>query len=284
MNCEEICNGNLNKVFKMNLNDKSYIIRISKFDNTFETEILKILEKNHMNTPRVKASFVFEKNFSMICDYIEGKNPDIFDESFYKNLSLELKKLHNIKVPINMKNVNFESLEKLKTYYKVSINSKYLKEDLNLVDRLFNEVNNHLNLDILPKCIVHSDIKKENIIVSNDDVHLIDFGNCYIGNRFIDIIRILMWFFIKDDNYDVDKMKIIIENYFDVNSKMTNLEKNNLKLLLKFCLLYNLLKDIYLFEKRILKKDYIETNSLKWLEILNDERKLEIVLGVLKNA
>ena len=101
-----------------------------------------------MNTPRVKASFVFEKNFSMICDYIEGKNPDIFDESFYKNLSLELKKLHNIKVPINMKNVNFESLEKLKTYYKVSINSKYLKEDLNLVELLKTSIGQNIILAI----------------------------------------------------------------------------------------------------------------------------------------
>ena len=284
MSLEEISNGNLNKVFKLNFENKNYIIRISEFNNNFETKVLKALEKYDMNTPKIKAGFIFENKFVMICDYIKGIHPDIYDELFYKNLSDKMKKLHNIKLSLDIENVNFESLEKLKEYYEASIVSKYLKHNLNIVERVFKEVSSNLELNKLPKCLIHSDLKRENIIVDNNEVYLIDFGNCYIGNRLIDIIRVLMWFFIKNDNYDICKMKIVVKNYFDVNNKMTTIEKNNLELLFKFCLLYNLLKDIYLFEKELLTNEYIETSSLKWLEPLKDEKKLETVLGVLRNA
>ena len=132
--------------------------------------------------------------------------------------------------------------------------------------------------------IIHSDIKSENIIVNDKGVYLIDFGNAYIGNRLIDIIRIIMWFFIRYDNYDLEKIQEVIDMYFDDNDGLTDEELYSIDELLEFCLLYNLLKDIYLFENNVLKKEYIESCSLKWLEALKNSKNLENIMEVLKNA
>ena len=72
---KKIKNGNLNSVFKLKLGKYLYTIRASDFDNRFESEVLKILEKYNINAPRIKTHFLFNKKYVMICNYIFGRNP-----------------------------------------------------------------------------------------------------------------------------------------------------------------------------------------------------------------
>lgn len=284
MKIEEINNGNLNKVYILYFDSKKYIMRVSQFNNDFECSVLNYLKESDLHIPVINTNFIFKDKYIMIYKYIEGSNPTNFNELFFKKLIYQLKKLHDVDVNLVNENTNYESLNKLEYYYNLSINSEYLKNDSKFISDLFISIKNNLKLEKLPQCIIHSDIKKENIIINKNGVYLIDFGNCYVGSRMIDIIRIFMWFFIKDENYDFDKMKMIIQSYFDIDNKITDVEIFNLELLLKFCLIYNLLKDISLFEKNMLKKEYIEKSSLKWLKALKDKKNLAKVLGVLKNA
>jgi len=155
-------------------------------------------------------------------------------------------------------------------------------KDLDYITEIYAEVSK-LNLDKFDKCLIHSDVKKENIIQNNEKLFLIDFGNCYIGSRLIDIIRVIMWFFIKDENYDYNKIKVFIDTYFKDNN-LTVIERENINDLIQYCLLYNLLKDISLNEDKILVFEYIENNSLKWLNALKDREKILKIGELIKNA
>lgn len=285
MDLEKINNGNMNDVYILKNKNHKYIIRSSEFDNSFECKILNHLEKYNFDCPRLISKFTLDSDNIMILKYIEGDNPNNFDKSFFKNLALLLKKLHSIPFDYKVQEYkeNEESLNKLYQYYCIAIKSKYLANDLNYINNIFNEIKN-LNLDYFSKCIIHSDVKRENIITNNDKIYLIDFGNVYIGNRLIDIIRVIMWFFIKYKNYDIEKIKYFILNYFNNNIKLNQLEKNNIELLIKYCILYNLLKDIYLLENKVLKSNYIENNSLNWLEALKNKEKILKIEEVIKNA
>lgn len=285
MKIKEIKNGNLNSVYKLKLKHKYYVIRLSDFDNNFESLVLKILESKQVNAPHIKTNFMFQNKYVMIYDYIDGKNPTKFNEIFFKRLMEEVKKLHCIDIKnINSNNDNGESIKRLEDYYAVSIKSEYLSHNRKFLTQLLKEIKQNLNLNILPKVLIHSDIKRENVLVDNQKLYLIDFGNCYVGNRLVDIIRILMWFFIKDDNYDLVKMNIVLNAYFDSNNKITKIEKENLAILLRFCLLYNLLKDLYLYENKLVDKKYIEKNSLKWLDALKNKKSLSTIVGVFDNV
>lgn len=278
-------NSNINNVYKISFENRDYVLRISNYDNSFESAILKRLKTENINCPNIIETFSTDNKYVMICDYINGQCSEEIDMLTMKNLISEVKKLHNVKFEYEKnENVNCESIDKLKEYYNVAIKSKYLNEDKDFISNCIKRVDDKLKLDTLSTNIVHSDIKSENIIVNDSDVYLIDFGNAYIGNRLIDIIRIIMWFFIRYDNYDLEKIREVINMYFNENYKLTAEELENIDELLEFCLLYNLLKDIYLFENNVLKKEYIESCSLKWLEALKNNEELENILEVFKNV
>ena len=281
----EIKNGNLNNVFKLETTNKDYIIRFSNFDNKFESVILKILEKYKINAPRLKTRFIIDGKYIMICDYINGDNPINYDFNFFQKLIIEIKKLHNIEINnLLIKNDNFESFDKLKEYYNVSINSKFLIRECDFINDIMSLILRNLKLDILPQSLIHSDIKRENLLIDEEKVYLIDFGNCYFGSRLIEIIRLYMWFFIRENNYDINMMKKIKNLYFDENNPITKIEIENIELLLIFCLLYNLLKDIYLYEIKLLPEKYILKNSLKWLEVLKNKEELSKIMEVFNDA
>jgi len=285
MKISKINNGNMNNVFILELDDNKYIIRMSEFDNDFECKILKLLEEHNIDSPRLLTNFKLGSRNIIICKYIEGENPTIYNELFFEKLANSLRKLHSIQCkyePTEYAN-NEETLNKLKEYYNLSITSKYLKDETKFINKKYKEIEK-LNLKSLPKNIIHSDIKKENLLVHDNEVFLIDFGNVYVGNRLIDLIRVIMWFFIKNNNYDFDSIEKFVLQYFKENSNLLEIEKSNVTILIKYCILYNLLKDVYLYENNILNSNYIENNSLIWLDALKNEKRLIKIGEAFKNA
>ena len=284
MKIKEIKNGNMNKVYLLNTEEDKYIIRTSDFDNSFECKVLKLLEKYNFNCPKVITNFKLSSKNIMIYKYLEGDNPKVYDDLFFKNMAKLLNKLHEVDYKNLYKDslTNEENLEKLNEYYTGAIKSKYLKEDKDFITKLYEKV---IKIDFtkLDKCIIHSDIKRENMIQNDNKLYLIDFGNCYIGTRLIDVIRVIMWFFVKNENYDYKQMSLFVHSYF--SDKEPNKEEIEIiDELLIFCILYNLLKDIYLNGKGILKANYIENNSLKWLTALKDQDKILKIGEVIKNV
>ena len=175
-----------------------------------------------------------------------------------------------------------ENIEKLKDYFNVSKNSEYLKAYKSYFSVMINLFST-IQFNKLGYSLIHSDIKKTNMLVNGIDVYLIDFGNCYLGSRIIEIVRIIMWLFLKDGLYDFDKISFFVKKYFEDN-QITEDEEENLSLLIRFCLSYNVIKDVYLYENRQLDKQYIELNDLKWIEILKNEQLLNKIEEVIKNV
>lgn len=281
----KINNGNINDVFIIKIQKSKYIMRASDFNNDFECKILKLLIQNNINAPNILTKFKLHKKNIMIYKYIEGEQPQRIDKDFLKLLSKEIIKLHNVKQQFKKKEYqdNEESILKLNQYYNIAIKSKYLESDVSLIKKLYKEVKN-INFEKLPTCIIHSDLKEENILINKNKIYLIDFGNTYIGNRLIDLIRVIMWFFIKKDNWDIEMIKFFISYYFKNSIQILPIEKENISLLIKYCILYNLLKDLYLYENSKLGTEYIEKNSLIWLETLKNKSKLTQIEEVFKNA
>jgi len=274
----------MNKIYLVEIEDKKYIVRTSDFNNEFECKVLELLKGTNFNCPQIITHFELNGKYIMLYEYLEGDNPKTFDDNFFIGLAEQLKKLHSIDAKYQKEEYisNEENLEKLKSYYEKALKSSYLKDNIEFVKILYNEIQN-INLEVFKKCIVHSDLKKENMIQNESDLFLIDFGNCYYGNRLIDVIRIIMWFFIKEHNYDYRKIKVFITNYL-CNNPLTEEEKKNIDLLIEYCILYNLLKDISLNEDGILTNYYIENNSLNWLDELKEKEKIMRIGELFKNA
>lgn len=269
MNIKKISNGNINNVFYVSDDDKQFIIRISKGNNSFEKSVLELLNDDVYLGPKIIYQFNCNNNFIMICDYIKGKNPAKLNKNIVKGLADNLIQLHNVNIKklTNDSNMPTESITQLKYYFNC-INKTLKNEDrLFLTDKI--KKIEKLDMNCFPQSLIHSDIKRENILVDKEKIYLIDFGNCYIGPRIIDIIRVAMWFFIRDKN-NLKYLKQFLEDY---NLKLTEEERKNLDLLFDYCIVYNYVKDIYLYEQKLLSNKYIKNVSNRWLYILKKGKK-----------
>ena len=136
----------------------------------------------------------------------------------------------------------------------------------------------------LKQCFIHSDIKKENILVNEDTVYVIDFGNCYIGSRLVDIVRVIMWLFLYDQScLDDEEIKKFCQQYFD-QAELDQIEYEMVSYVLRYCLLYNYVKDKYLFCMGVLSERYVQQTSSKWLEIMKNKTIINKVVEMIQNA
>ena len=56
---KKIENGNLNDVYKLVIDNKKYILRMTDFNNDCEINTLLILKKYNLNVPNLLAHLVF---------------------------------------------------------------------------------------------------------------------------------------------------------------------------------------------------------------------------------
>lgn len=280
----KIENGNLNDVYLLEIDNNKFIIRSSKNINNFEVEVLKKLNKYNLQVPILLSDLIYNKRYVTILQYIEGEEPKELNYNQLEKLATLIRNLHN--VPIDdlkdNKNQPVESLNILMGYFDKIKNSFYLKRDSEYILKYINAFSK-IEFNKLEKYIIHGDIKKTNMLINEDEVYLIDFGNCYLGNRMIELIRVIMWIFLKDSDLDFNKISFFIHCYFK-NNDTTEIELKNLHLLIRYCLVYNIVKDIYLYENGELNEKYIKDNDLKWIEILKDKVLLHEVEEVIKNV
>lgn len=280
----KIENGNLNDVYLLEIDNNKFIIRSSKNINNFEVEVLKKLNKYNLQVPVLLSDLIYNKRYVTILQYIEGEEPKELNYNQLEKLATLIRKIHNIPIDElkNNKNQPVESLNILMGYFEEIKNSFYLKRDSEYILKYINTFSK-IEFNKLEKYIIHGDIKKNNMLIDKDKVYLIDFGNCYLGNRMIELIRVIMWLFLKDADLDFNKISFFIHCYFK-NNDITEIELKNLHLLIRYSLVFNIVKDIYLYENGELDEKYIKSNDLKWIEILKDKVLLNKVEEVIKNV
>lgn len=280
----KIENGNLNDVYLLEIDNNKFIIRSSKNINNFEVEVLKKLNKYNFQVPILLSDLIYNKKYVTILQYIEGEEPRELNYNQLEKLATLIRNIHNVSIDElkDNKNQPVESLNILMGYFDKIKNSFYLKRDSEYILKYINAFSK-IEFNKLEKYIIHGDIKKTNMLINEDEVYLIDFGNCYLGNRMIELIRVIMWLFLKDSDLDFNKISFFIYCYFK-NNDITEVELKNLHLLIRYCLVYNIVKDIYLYENGELNEKYIKNNDLKWIEILKDKVLLHEVEEVIKNV
>lgn len=276
----EIKNGNLNKVYLIEDNNDKFILRISNFDTTFENKVLDLLNDNEFSAPEKIINFRYNDKNIMLCRYIEGDNLTSITVNIIEQIGFLLKKLHQIEYDFDYNEYadNLESFDKLLFYYDQIVNSKYIINDKELIENKIISLKD-FSFDYLPKSLLHSDLKKENIIVIDDKVNFIDFGNAYVGPRVIDLIRVAMWFFIKEKRYDIELLRKLLISYDGISL----LEKQTIDKLFDYCLLYNYIKDVYLYENNYLPDSYILENDIFWLDALKGNDELEGIKNIFKS-
>ena len=184
-NCsiKEIENGNLNDVYLLIINNNKFIIRVSQNINSFEVNALKCLNKDNLNIPLLLGNMEYNDKFITILKYIDGIEPNELNYQQLESLAVLVKRINNIIIDDlkNADNQPIENIEKLKDYFNVSKNSEYLKAYKSYFSVMINLFST-IQFNKLGYSLIHSDIKKTNMLVNGIDVYLIDFGNCYLGS------------------------------------------------------------------------------------------------------
>lgn len=278
--------GNINEVFRLKNEYMDIVVRKSKFNNEFESYVLKKLQSYSLNIPEYIDSYSIGDEYVMLYKYIKGKTPKTLSVYEYNQIVQFLKGLHCVEISEKEKMMMQpkEDLHQMQKYIR-EIKKKLNCEEYRFICAEYETLNKkYATFENLNQCFIHSDIKKENILVNEDTVYVIDFGNCYIGSRLVDIVRVIMWLFLYDQSCLSDeKIKKFCQQYFD-QAELDQTEYEMVSYVLRYCLLYNYVKDKYLFSKGELSESYVQQTSSKWMKIMKNKTTIDKIVEVIQNA
>ncbi len=282
---EKYNTGNINEVYRLKNEYIDLILRKSKFDNKFETYVLNRLQQYELDIPLHIASYVVGNEYIMIYKYIEGETLKSISDNEVDQIIKFLLKLHSIEVTkdeIDLKQPR-EDLQSMYQYIR-KLDGKISRQDYCFIcDQYKSLFQERINFESLSRCFIHSDIKKENLLINREKLYIIDFGNCYIGSRLIDIVRAIMWLFLySEDKIDFRKIERFCSEYFRA-SKLDGLEYKMVPFIVRYCLLYNYVKDKYLFDAGILSENYVSATSKRWFEILKNDNVIHRIERIIRN-
>lgn len=216
--------------------DKLFIRKISK-DISYNSRLELQCEKqnrfkhNIIKAPKVLGTGKINNLFYFDMEYINGTRfNDYVRTHNFKNVS------YIFKIIINFIIENFNDFYENKSEdIKKKINSIAVT---NLVDiNTINQLNSYSDIPIrLGYC--HGDLTFENIIISNNNVYLIDFLDSYIDSPIIDISKLLQEFDLNwsNRNENINNSLSIIRNLFlsrELLNKIMELGVNENSILLQ---------------------------------------------------
>ncbi len=190
-NIEKSAESTDGNVYIVDCNDTKYVIKIYKEISHTKSmvDLYRTLELFKINTPNViysKDKKEFEKildtNYLVVYSYINGQQLeyDRLNRKIIMAIARELRKLHNIteKNEFNLHKVQF-------------LDEKGRQS------------------------ILHFDLTKNNIFISNNKIYFIDFDDAKYGSAVCDIaILISNLFFSKTHGTDLEGVKIFIDEYY----------------------------------------------------------------------
>lgn len=278
--------GNINEVFHLKNEYMDIVVRKSKFSNEFESYVLKKLQPYNLNIPEYIDSYSIGDEYVMLYKHIKGRTPKMLNACECNQIVQFLKRLHCVEISEKEKAMvqPKEDLHQMQEYIR-KIKKKLNREEYRFICVEYETLNKkYETFENLKQCFIHSDIKKENILVNEDTVYVIDFGNCYIGSRLVDIVRVIMWLFLYDQScLDDEEIKKFCQQYFD-QAELDQIEYEMVSYVLRYCLLYNYVKDKYLFCMGVLSERYVQQTSSKWLEIMKNKTIINKVVEMIQNA
>ena len=60
-------NSNINSIYKITFENRDYVLRISNYNNIFESKVLKKLKTENINCPTIRENLLIDNKYIMIC-------------------------------------------------------------------------------------------------------------------------------------------------------------------------------------------------------------------------
>ncbi|ABX44274.1 phosphotransferase [Lachnoclostridium phytofermentans] len=204
------------------------------------------VEETGLAIPSISEVGIENGQWSITMNFIEGKtlsqlikeNPEKKEEYINKMVDLQLE-IHSKRAPL---------LNKLKDKLIRQINSLEMLDSIKKYDLL-------TRLDGMPKHVkvCHGDLNPNNIIVSNDNMYVIDWVHATQGNASADTARTYLLFALEDQR--------LADYYLDVFCKKSKTEKRYVQTWLPIVAAAQLSKD------KPEEKDLL----MKWLDVVEYE-------------
>lgn len=213
-------NSYSSEVYKVASRDDTYILKIPYNDFAYDTEkmVLQELQKNNFKSPKIVGEInVFEKK-GILMSFVRGPSADdiVLTKKIIKNIVGIMNDFHNIRIDNNsIQKYDYDVL-----YEKYTNNMKIIP---NYVDeKLCCEICKRSNMffALLKKqdynSLVHRDLRLSNILTESEELFLIDFEGCAIGNPVMDLVKIYCEIMIKNEKLaDYFMTEYLNTNYMD---------------------------------------------------------------------
>lgn len=187
-------NSYSSEVFKIVSKETEYVMKISYDEFCYKTErkILDELQKQNFRSPKIINNIVYEEKKALIMSFLSGVNAEniILTERIVKRIIETIQEFNSLQIDNKDITVyNFDTILK-KFNNNMVIIAGYLTQTV------FCEIQKQTDwlMGLLAKQnydkLIHRDLRLGNILVEADEVYLIDFEGCAIGNPIMDLVKI----------------------------------------------------------------------------------------------
>ena len=187
------------------------------------------------------------------------KSDKLITTTDVQQLAYEIAAIHNIKSNKPVKYIDNSFI-----YFKINyeLKKKYLSilEQV-IIGKLYKKYQT-LKFDKLPKCFIHGDLIKDNIMVENENIKIIDFNGSGYGIRLFDIVKVLTT--VIYDYSNVDYSKSMQDLFLKEYQKYNKLTKQELEML-NVCKCLDYATGIIECRYQLKENPNITNNYLFWL-------------------
>jgi len=250
--------------YKIVIGKKKYVLKIFSLNRTFlqiksYLNALVIFKKAGIPVP----SLLETAKSSCVMEFFQGKDFEEIKPSRKDILAivLNLTKIHSLEFKIAP---NYDSWGTANLLGEYKLKRKYLtKKDLNLIDPIINQFQK-INLASFPRCIIHGDLNKTNILKNKRGQYcLLDLGCLDFNARIVDVAIFLAQFCL-DLKLNLEKNREIINlatGHYQKFHKLEKKELHSLPILIKATYAAYIIQSSYLkinkwlsLDRRLLKK------------------------------
>ena len=233
---ECISDGIINSLYKFNILDDEYIIRVPKKDASVlanyenEDEILKELKNNKYNVESIIDEVIhFNKNNGYkISKFFKNSRPiDVQNKTEIDKCIFLYKKLHTSGIKVK---ANCDIIYMIKKYINTikENNIKIPYEDFDDVIEKATSIKKIIEAIDRPKVLCHGDPNPNNILVANDLYKLTEFEYGGMADPISDIALFGIYL-----HYDIDQVYEIYEKYENIKINSNSYKSDNNKEVIK---------------------------------------------------
>lgn len=187
-----------NEVWFLDAENGKFVAKIATEKNRIneiekEFNVINLISKQ-ICMPKILLYKKTDNSAYFIMEHIDGKNPKIFSDDVLKKIANTLKNIH--KINCGQKYVDYDNLldiaEKNMKENRLDlsefVNYKYNKKPQEILDWLMK------NKPKTKACLCHGDFRPKNLIVTQSELFVLDWGLCFFGDPYYDIAMIKYYF------------------------------------------------------------------------------------------